>query len=160
MKKYFDGLAVLVASAWVGGMWTAGYVAAPVLFQALPDKTMAGMVAGKLFTVAAYVGLFCAVYLLSYLYLSRGIQVLRQSVFWIVVAMLFFTLSGQYGLQPLLADLKAQAFPQYVMESAFAGQFRFWHGVSSIIFLVQSLLGGVLLLKVYGQKFGKFQNQI
>lgn len=152
MKKYFDGFAVLLASAWVGGMWMAGYVAAPVLFQALPDKAMAGMAAGKLFAVAAYVGLFCAVYLLVYFYLSRGKQVLRQSVFWIIVLMLSLTLIGQFGMQPLLASLKAQALPQYVMESTYAGSFRFWHGASSIIFLVQSLLGAVLLLKVYANK--------
>jgi hypothetical protein len=152
MKKYFDRLAVLVASAWVGGMWTAGYVAAPVLFQSLPDKALAGVVAGKLFAVAAYMGLYCALYLLIYFYLARGKQVLHQGVFWIVIVMLALTLIGQFGMQPLLADLKAQALPQYVMESSYAGQFRFWHGASSIIFLVQSLLGVALLLKVYGQK--------
>lgn len=152
MKKYFDGFAVLVASAWVGGMWTAGYVAAPVLFQSLPDKALAGMVAGKLFAVAAYMGLLCALYLLIYFHMARGKQVLRQGVFWVVVVMLSLTLIGQFGMQPLLADLKSQALPQYVMESPFAGSFKFWHGVSSIIFLVQSLLGAVLLLKVYGQK--------
>lgn len=152
MTKYFDGIAVLLASAWVGGMWMAGYVAAPVLFQALPDKALAGMVAGKLFAVAAYMGMFCALYLLGYFYLLRGKQVLRQGIFWVVVVMLAFTLLGQFGMQPLLADLKALALPLYVMESPYAGSFRFWHGVSSIIFLVQSLLGAVLLLKMYGQK--------
>lgn len=64
MKKYFDGLAVLMASAWVGGMWVAGYIAAPVLFQSLTDKSLAGMLAGKLFAVTAYMGMVCAVYLL------------------------------------------------------------------------------------------------
>lgn len=143
---------MLVASAWVGGMWAAGYIAAPVLFQALPDKALAGMVAGKLFAVAAYMGLICALYLLLYFYLARGKEVLRQGIFWIVVVMMTLTLVGQFGMQPLLADLKLQALPQYVMESPYAGQFRFWHGVSSIIFLVQSLLGAVLLLKVFGKK--------
>ena len=152
MKKYFDGLAVLMASAWVGGMWTAGYIAAPVLFQALPDKAMAGMVAGRLFGVAAYMGLVCAVYLLVYFYKTRGKQVLRQGIFWIVVVMLMLTLLGQFGMQPLLAEIKAQALPLYVMDSPYAERFRLWHGVSSIIFLVQSLLGGVLLLKVFANK--------
>lgn len=152
MKKYFDGLAVLLASAWVGGMWMAGYVAAPVLFHSLPSKTLAGEVAGKLFGVTAYIGLVCALYLLVYFYRAHGRQVIRQAVFWIVIVMLAFTLLGQFGMQPLLADLKAQALPQYVMESSYAGQFRFWHGVSSIIFLVQSLLGAVLLLKVFAKK--------
>jgi len=42
MKKYLDGLAVLVTSAWVGGMWAIAYIAAPVLFLSLPDKRWRG----------------------------------------------------------------------------------------------------------------------
>ena len=152
MKKYFDGLAVLMASAWVGGMWVAGYIAAPVLFQSLPDKALAGMLAGKLFAVTAYMGMVCAVYLLVYVYTRYGKQVLRQSLFWVMVVMLLFTLLGQFGMQPLLAEIKSQALPQYVMDSPYADRFRFWHGASSIVFLLQSLLGAVLLLKMYSSR--------
>lgn len=152
MKKYFDGLAVLMASAWVGGMWAAGYIAAPVLFQSLPDKALAGMLAGKLFAVTAYMGMVCAVYLLVYVYTRYGKQVLRQSLFWVMVVMLLFTLLGQFGMQPLLAEIKSQALPQYVMDSPYADRFRLWHGASSIVFLLQSLLGAVLLLKMYSSR--------
>jgi len=152
MRKYFDGLAVLMASAWVGGMWTAGYIAAPVLFQSLSDRSLAGMLAGKLFAVIAYLGLACAVYLLIYFYKIHGKQLFRQSVFGVLVAMLLLVLLGEFGLQPLLADLKAQALPLYVMDSPYAARFRLWHGVASISFLLQSLLGAVLLIKMYRPK--------
>jgi len=152
MRKYFDGLAVLMASAWVGGMWTAGYIAAPVLFQSLSDRALAGMLAGKLFTVIAYLGLACAVYLLIYFYKIRGKQVFRQSLFSVLFAMLLLVLLGEFGLQPLLADLKAQALPLYVMDSPYAARFRLWHGVASIAYLLQSLLGAILLVKIYRPK--------
>lgn len=141
-----------MASAWVGGMWAAGYIAAPVLFQYLPDKALAGMLAGKLFGVTAYMGMVCAVYLLLYNYTRYGKQALRQSTFWIMVAMLLLTLLGQFGMQPLLAEIKSQALPLYVMDSSYADRFRFWHGASSIVFLLQSLSGAVLLLKMYGRR--------
>jgi Domain of unknown function (DUF4149) len=151
MKKYFDGLAVLMASAWVGGMWMAGYVAAPVLFQIVPDKALAGMLAGKLFAITAHIGMVCAGYLLVYWYARLGKQALRQAVFWIVVSMLLIILLGQFGMQPMLAELKVQALPLYVMDSTLAAQFRFWHGAASIAFLLQSVLGAILLLKMYGK---------
>jgi len=147
MKKVFDGLAVLMSSAWVGGMWAIGYVAAPVLFQALPDKALAGILAGKIFAVMAYTGMVCAVYLLAYICIRHGRQALRQSIFWIVIAMFLLTLLGQFGMQPQLAEIKAQALPLYVMDSPYAERFRLWHGAASIIFLVQSLLGATLLVK-------------
>lgn len=152
MKKYFDGLAVLLVSAWVGGMWAVGYIAAPVLFLSLPDKTLAGMLAGKLFAVMAFMGMTCAVYLLGLSYARIGRQVLQQGTFWIIVAMLLLVLLGHFGIQPLLAELKSLALPLYVMDSAYADRFRFWHGAASIIFLLQSLLGTVLLIK---GEFGK-----
>ena len=153
MKKYLDGLAVLMLSAWVGGMWAAGYIAAPVLFQSLPDKALAGMLAGKLFGVTAYMGMVCAVYLLLYDYTRYGKQAWRHSTFWIMAAMLLLTLLGQFGMQPLLAEIKSQALPLYVMDSPYADRFRFWHGASSIVFLLQSLLGAALLIK---NEFGKW----
>jgi hypothetical protein len=152
MKRYFDGLAVLMASAWVGGMWAVGYIAAPVIFLSLADKTAAGMLAGKLFAVTAYLGMSCAVYLLGLSYARVGKAVWRQRTFWIIVLMLLLTLLGHFGIQPLLAELKAQALPLYVMDSAYADRFRFWHGAASIIYLLQSLLGAVLLIK---SEYGK-----
>jgi hypothetical protein len=60
--------------------------------------------------------------------------------------MLLLVLIGQFILQPILADLKLQALPLDVMNSALASQFKTWHAVSSILFLIQSLLGIALVL--------------
>ena len=147
MKKIADAMALLSITAWVGGLWGIGYVAVPVLFQTLPDRMLAGMLAGKMFTLVAYIGIACACYLLFYFFKASGRAVLGQTVFRVVVVMLLLSIVGQFGIQPIMADLKAQALPSDIMHSAFADRFKMLHGVSSILYLVQSLLGVFLVLK-------------
>lgn len=149
MKKYFKGLSIVMTSIWMGGMWAVGYIVAPVLFQSLQDKVLAGMLAGKLFAAMAYVGIVCATYLMLYLIKTHGKAVMKQQLFFITLVLLLLVLLGQYGLQPILAEIKIQALPQYVMDSVYADRFKFWHGAASILYLVQSLLGVGLLLRVY-----------
>lgn len=147
MKKFADGLALLAVTAWVGILWGIGYVAVPVLFQALPGNPLAGVLAGKMFTLVVYIGIASACYLLAYHWHASGSRALRSNVFWIIVAMLLLAMIGHFGIHPILTGLKAQALPADVMHSAFAGRFRTLHGVSSILYLVQCLLGAVLVLK-------------
>jgi hypothetical protein len=59
--------------------------------------------------------------------------------------MLLLTLVSLFGIQPLLAQIKADALPREVMESVLRNRFATWHGVSSILYLVQSLLGLLLV---------------
>jgi hypothetical protein len=139
-------LANLSITLWVGGMWMLGYVVVPVLFKMLPDRQLAGRIAGQLFTLLACIGIACALYLLIYQLQQFGRAALRHAAFRIVVAMLLLVLAGQFILQPIMADLKLQALPLDVMNSAYASRFRTWHGVSSILFLVQSLCGIALAI--------------
>ncbi len=139
-------LAALSITLWVGGMWMLGYVVVPVLFKMLPDRQLAGMVAGQLFTLLAYIGIGCALYLLGFHSRQTGNAALRSSAFRITAVTLLLVLIGQFVLQPILAGLKAQALPLDVMQSAFAGQFKTWHAVSGILYLIQSLLGIALVL--------------
>lgn len=148
MKKFSDALALLAVTVWVGGLWGVGYVAVPVLFQAQPDRMLAGMLAGNMFTLLAWIGIACACLLLAQQLHASGSAAIRQTVFRAVAVMLLLTLVSQFGLQPVMTDLKAQAFPDDVMHSTFAGQFRMLHGVASVLYLVQSLLGIVLVLKI------------
>lgn len=140
---------MIAATAWVGSMWAVGYIAAPVLFHAIPDKVLAGNVAGQMFAVTAYAGMTCAALLLVYCKMLFGAAMFRRGVVWIILVMLALTLLGQFGIQPVLAGLKAQALPLPVMQSDFAAQFRLWHGISSMMFLLASLLGAVLLVKLH-----------
>lgn len=123
-----------------------GYVVVPTLFQMLPDHQLAGVIAGQLFTLLAYIGISCALYLLFYQFQQFGRAAFQRNIFLIIVAMLLLVLIGQFILQPILANLKAQALPLDVMKSALAFQFRTWHAISGILYMIQSLLGIVLVL--------------
>ena len=133
-------------------MCAIGYLAAPVMFHELTDHTLAGNLAGAMFTLVAYVGLACGGYLLLYLLLRRGWRAIKLGVFWIVLSMLALTVAGHFGIQPIIAQLKADALPRQVMESALRDRFAAWHGVSSGLYLLQSLLG---LWLVVWQERGK-----
>jgi hypothetical protein len=139
-------LATLSLALWVGGMWMLGYVVVPVLFKLLPDRQLAGMVAGQLFSLLAFIGIACALYLLLYQLQQFGRAALRRATFRITLTMLLLVLIGQFVLQPILADLKVQALPRDVMQSALAAQFKTWHAVSGIFYLIQSMLGIALLV--------------
>ena len=146
MKNLSHHLASLAATAWVGGLWAVGYLAVPVLFRAQPDKQLAGMLAGQMFIWLGVLGMVCGAYLLVRYVSISGRAALRQRVFWVVAVMLLITLLLQFGIQPIMADLKVQALPLDVMHSALAGRFKMLHGVSSIAYLIESLLGAFLIL--------------
>ena len=145
MRRFWDGLAGTMLVLWIGGIWAIGYVAAPVLFANLGDKQLAGMLAGKLFEVMAWIGIAAASYLLIYRIARDGAAALKTLFVWTVVVMLALVMIGLFGIQPIMQGLKDQALPHAVMQSVFADRFRHWHGVSSILYLIQSALGLLLV---------------
>ena len=148
VRSLLRHLATLSITLWVGGMWLLGYVVVPVLFKSLPDRMLAGKVAGELFTLLAFIGIACALYLLAYHLYRSGRAALHSAGFRLVAAMLLLVCIGEFALQPILADLKAQVAPLDVMKSALAAQFKTWHAVSGSVYLVQSLLGIALVLNL------------
>lgn len=141
MRKLSESLYLVAITLWVGGLWAIGYLAAPVLFSSLVDRQLAGMIAGKLFALIGWVGLGCAGYLLIFLLARSGSRFFRSGVFWLVLLMGLMTAASQFGIQPLMTQLKANALPREVMESVLHDRFAAWHGISSILYLMQSLLG-------------------
>ncbi len=140
-------LSSLMITAWVGSLWAVGYLAVPVLFYAQPDRQLAGMLAGQMFTLVAYIGMVCGAFLLIQRFSEFGQTAFRQIFFWVISLMLLLTLVIQFGIQPIMADLKAQALPLDVMQSELAQRFKMLHGISSIIYLTQSLLGAFVAIK-------------
>jgi Domain of unknown function (DUF4149) len=138
---------LIIITLWVGALWMTG-LTAYVLFDTLQDKQLAGSLAGKLFTIVSYIGLASAFYLLIQRLLDYGTSALKQSYFWAVLFMLLLILAGHFGIQPILAQLKIDALPNNVMQSVFASRFKTWHGVASVAYLAECLLGFVLVLKV------------
>lgn len=131
MRKLSEALYFIAITLWVGGMWAIGYMAAPVLFASLNDRQLAGVIAGKLFALIGWVGLGSAAYLLIFLISRWGGRFFKSSVFWLVLIMALLVVASQFGIQPLMAQLKADALPREVMESVLRDRFATWHGVSS-----------------------------
>ena len=146
MRRFSEALYFITLTLWVGGLWAIGYLVAPVLFATLADRQLAGMLAGKLFALIGWVGLASAAYLLLFMLIRLGRSALKRGAFWLLVAMLVLTVLSQFGIQPLLAQLKSDALPREVMESVLRDRFAAWHGISSILYLLQSVLGLLLVV--------------
>ncbi len=129
---------------WIGSLWTLGLLVAPTLFRLLPDnRTLAGALAGHLFTLESWLGLACGGILLILAIAQAG----RYFTWRIAVlgAMLALILLGEFGVRPLLAELKAQGLSQ-------SAAFGRWHAVSALLYLANSLLGLAWVLLTGGRQ--------
>ena len=138
---------LLVTTLWAGSLWTVGYLVAPVLFSTLPDRALAGSIAGSIFRIEAWLSVGCGLVLLVLVVFDDASRE-RRSLLRLIVVMLLCVVVGYFGLQPWMAALREAAGPSGVMEGAARTQFGILHGVASLIYLFQSVLAVVLVLKV------------
>ena len=129
----------ILLTIWVGGMWAIGYIVAPVLFQML-DKAVAGNVAGQLFTIMSYIGLFASVALIINIVINQGFNTKHWQLL-TLIAMFIIVVVGQFVLQPMMAELKALGLTEENRS-----QFGRLHGVASVLFLMNSLAGLALVV--------------
>jgi hypothetical protein len=135
---------LLLTALWAGSLWTVGYLVAPTLFATLPDRILAGTIAGSLFRAEAWLSVVCGLMLLVLQMLhdrqvrTRGVQ--------LIGLMLACTLIGYFSLHPFMAALREAAGPAGVAASSANLQFGILHGISSGLYLIESLLGAVLML--------------
>jgi hypothetical protein len=128
----------IILTLWVGGLWTVGYLVAPALFANLDDRALAGSLAATLFEIIAWFGLASAFLLL----IINQIHFADQRLNWrmlVLVTMLLLVAAGQFVLAPLMGDLRAAG-------DADSAAFARLHGLASVIYLVNSLLGLVLVI--------------
>ena len=146
--KALPRLRTLVVSLWAGSLWTVGYLVAPVLFATLPDRSLAGSIAGSLFRAQAWLSLACGLLLLLLVWLNKTADIKRTTSV-LIVAMLVCVLVDYFGLQPFMAEIRAIAASHGgEMDEALRSRFGLLHGVASIIYLVQSLLAAVLVARI------------
>jgi hypothetical protein len=125
----------LLLAVWTGALCASGLMAAPILFHVLPDRSLAGTVAGELFAVTAWLGLVCGPLLL----VLNWLQVRRADWrFWCLVLMLALVWVGHFLLAPLIAQLRVAG----LVDSARFGQL---HGLAGVLYLVTVLAGLVLV---------------
>jgi len=123
---------------WVGGLWVAGYVVAPSLFATLDDRQLAGQLAGQVFRLMSYIGLVAGGLLLLSVLVRVAGNWTREWRVWVLVSMLVLVAIGAFVIQPMMVELKIGGI---VPGSEQAAAFGRMHGISSILFLVTSLLG-------------------
>ncbi len=135
----------ILLTIWIGGMWAVGYIVAPTLFSVLDDRVLAGTIAGRLFSIMSFIGIFCSVALLAGQFVQFGKNCFSKAHWqsWVLLAMLIIILLGQFVLQPMMADMRAAGLVGEVQR-----KFGQLHGVSSVLFLINSL-GGLILI-VFG----------
>lgn len=132
------------AAAWLAGLWAGaiaavGFLAAPVLFAALP-RADAGRVATRLFAADATLGVCLgALLLLIALQLARDAARTGASRFSVemvlVLTAIFAIVAGHYALQPMMAAAaKGEGGPSFAV----------LHGVSSAFFLLKFLAVALL----------------
>ncbi|WP_175919099.1 DUF4149 domain-containing protein [Burkholderia pyrrocinia] len=140
----------LLSAVWVGSLLTIGYAVAPVLFKTL-ERITAGSVAAQLFRIEAILGVVCGVLLLalSNQQVRRGSSEYRR-VRWIVAAMVVCVLAGYFALQPFMNALRVAAMDAGtdIANSPYASRFGMLHGVSSVFYLVESVLGLMLIWRL------------
>jgi len=151
----------LLAMLWVGSQLTIGYVVAPVLFSSL-DRMSAGAIAAQLFRIEGIAGVVLGVLLLALCnVLSRRGVIDYRRLRWLVAGMLVCVLIGYFALQPFMNALRIDAMNagMDVGNSPYASRFGMLHGVSSVFYLIESLLGIALTwrLPVFDAQAGRAQ---
>jgi hypothetical protein len=109
------------------------------------------MVAGSIFKLEAYLSLIVCIGLmvLANLLVNRGLNQFRL-IRWLLLAMLLCSVSAAFVFIPWMNALRDNALVQGmpVMLSPSATLFGRLHGVSSILFTLQSLLGVFLVWRL------------
>ena len=144
-------LFILIAGLWVGSLLTVGYLVAPAIFSTMTDRQAAGMVAGSIFKLEAYLSLIVCIGLmvLANLLVNRGLNQFRL-IRWILLVMLLCSIAAAFIFIPWMNALRDNALAQGmpVMLSPSATLFGRLHGASSILFMLQSLLGIFLVWRL------------
>jgi hypothetical protein len=103
---------------WTGSLWSVAIWVAPTLFYAQHDRQLAGMLAGQLFSIEAYLGVATAAVAL----LLPG----RSKFLWGYAAAGLLAIM-QWALRPVMAQAHAHGI-------AWGLTFGAWHGVSALLY--------------------------
>jgi hypothetical protein len=147
MSAKLANVRLLLAALWAGSVWAVSYLAAPSAFAVL-DSTQAGNVVGVMLTRLAWLSMVCAPLLAVSVWRSADLDVRRRRwLYWLTGGMLACSLVVYLGLQPMMAAIREAAGPAGVRASPQWGIFAALHGVSQVLYLAESVLGALLVVK-------------
>ena len=128
-------LLVILQAVWLGAHITIGYVVAPLLFHFASrgeiSRTTAGNAAGELFHVLMYFGLFTAV---VWWLFCRSVRQPSK----ILNVLLLLLLVSEWVISPVIEAIKHKQ-SQWLYD-LIGGSFGMWHGISSSVYLLITLL--------------------
>ena len=128
-------LLVILQAVWLGAHITIGYVVAPLLFHFASrgeiNRSTAGNVAGELFHVLMYFGLFTAV---VWWLFCRSVRQPSK----ILNVLLLLLLVSEWVISPVIEAIKHKQ-SQWLYDFV-GGSFGMWHGISSSAYLLITLL--------------------
>jgi hypothetical protein len=128
-------------------VWAVSYLAAPSAFAVL-DSTQAGNVVGVMLTRSAWLAIALAVVLALLTARATDVDARRKRwLYGLIAGMLACSLVVYLGLQPMMAAIREAAGPAGVRASPQWGTFAALHGVSQVLYLAESILGALLVLK-------------
>jgi Domain of unknown function (DUF4149) len=116
IRSAFRVLSVL----WAGSLWSVGLWVTPILFAEESDHRLAGVLAGRIFSIETYVGIAVAVFAL----LLPG----RTKFLWGYLAAVLLAVN-EWGLRPVMVVARAHG-------SSIGLTFGAWHGVSAVIYVL------------------------
>ena len=150
-QTYSQRIFNLLSGLWVGCLLTIGFLVVPTLFSSLGDRQVAGMVAANLFKSTAYISVLTSIVLmvLANYFVRVGKSQYRIDR-WILLGMLACAIAAAFIIIPWMNSLRDQALylGLSVRESTHAVLFSRLHGISSAIYMLQTMLGIVLVWRV------------
>lgn len=125
-------LPVFAAALWWGSLSAIGFLAVPMLFANLPQASMAGFMAAKLFAAQTWVSIACGLVLLVVAKdkASNTIQPWARAALGFVLAGMLMALVVQYGVSPKIVQRE---------------NLKFWHGLGTLLYALQWLCAAVVL---------------
>jgi hypothetical protein len=130
IRNAFRVLSVL----WAGSLWSVGLWVTPILFAVESDHRLAGVLAGRIFSIETYVGIAVAVLAL----MLPG----RSKFVWGYLAAALLAVN-EWAVRSIMVVARAHG-------SAMGLTFGAWHGVSAVIYLAACL---ALLILIWKQDF-------
>ena len=139
--KVFQTLAHIALVLWAGATWAVGYLVAPLLFARFSSER-AGETMAVLLNGVFLLGLGCAMLVLLDMRVRLARQLHQHRELWLVLGLVLLMIAQYVGVLPAIDQLKT--LQQSGVDVSL--DFGRLHGVSQVLYLLQSVL---LLVLVY-----------
>ncbi len=132
----------------LGLLVVSGYVVVPVLFAKAGSHALAGSLAGAVFHVTNMGIVFlAAAVMVFWLRMRKSGTVIGRLRWSLLLLVAVLVVGNEYGVTPVIADLKAQMGPIDLVadDDPQRKLFGIWHGVSALIHMFAAIAAAFLV---------------